>query len=57
MSDVLLNLLVGLALLVAAVGIVVPILPGTLLGLAALLVLLSTWLVGRSDQALPQMAG
>lgn len=31
--------------------------PAALLGLAALLVLLSTWLVGRSDQALPQMAG
>jgi uncharacterized protein YqgC (DUF456 family) len=37
-SDVLLNLLVGITLAVAAVGIVVPILPGTLLAAGALLV-------------------
>jgi uncharacterized protein YqgC (DUF456 family) len=37
-NEALLNLLVGLALLVAAAGIVVPILPGTLLALGALLV-------------------
>lgn len=38
MNEALLNLLVGIALLVAAAGIVVPILPGTLLALGALLV-------------------
>lgn len=38
MNDALLNLLVGLALAVSAVGIVVPILPGTLLAAGALLV-------------------
>lgn len=38
MNEVALNLLVGIALLVAAAGIVVPILPGTLLGLGALLI-------------------
>lgn len=38
MNEALLNLLVGLALLVAAAGIVVPILPGTLLAIGALLV-------------------
>jgi uncharacterized protein len=37
-NEALLNLLVGIALLVAAAGIVVPILPGTLLALGALLV-------------------
>ena len=38
MNDVLLNLGVGIALAVAAVGIILPILPGTLLAAAALLV-------------------
>lgn len=38
MNDVLLNVLVGIALVVSAVGIVVPILPGTLLAAGALLV-------------------
>jgi uncharacterized protein YqgC (DUF456 family) len=37
-NEALLNLLVGIALLVAAIGILVPILPGTLLALGALLV-------------------
>lgn len=38
MNDVLLNVLVGIALVVSAVGIVLPILPGTLLAAGALLV-------------------
>jgi uncharacterized protein YqgC (DUF456 family) len=37
-NEALLNLLVGIALVVAAAGIVVPVLPGTLLALGALLV-------------------
>ena len=36
MNEVLLNVLVGTALLVAAIGIVVPVLPGTLLAIGAL---------------------